>query len=173
MSTKDRILDAAEHHVRAGGYQAFSFRDIAEEIGIKSASVHHHYPTKAALMTQLALRYREDFLAALPSLEPSQSPAPILQHAFRQALHQDGLMCLCGSLAAQSDILPEAVGRETRSFFQALTDYASDGYQGLVPEPEEAAVALISLLEGAMMMAKIQGDFALFDRATHHLLAQN
>lgn len=173
MSTKDRILDAAERHVRAGGYQAFSFRDIADEIGIKSASVHHHYPTKTALMTQLAERYREDFLAALPPLEPGRSPAPILQKAFRQALHQDGLMCLCGSLASQSDILPEPVGRETQSFFEALTHYASEGYLGVVPAPEDAALALIAQLEGAMMLAKIQGDLALFDRATHHLLVQN
>jgi TetR/AcrR family transcriptional repressor of nem operon len=30
--------------MRHAGYGGFSFRDLAAEIGIKSASVHHHFP---------------------------------------------------------------------------------------------------------------------------------
>src|SRR6478752_8675700 len=38
-------MDLAESHMRVAGYAGFSFRDLAAEIGIKSASVHHHFPT--------------------------------------------------------------------------------------------------------------------------------
>ena len=45
----EEILEVAERHMRAGGFDAVSFRDIAAEVGIKSASVHYHFPQKADL----------------------------------------------------------------------------------------------------------------------------
>lgn len=42
--------------MRNGGYGGFSFRDLAAEIGIKSASVHNHFPTKAAMAAAVARR---------------------------------------------------------------------------------------------------------------------
>jgi len=45
--TAQRLMDLAEAHIRHAGYRGFSFRDLAAELGIKSASVHHHFPSKA------------------------------------------------------------------------------------------------------------------------------
>ncbi len=39
----ERLMDLAEAHIRDRGYGGFSFRDLAAEVGIKSASVHHHF----------------------------------------------------------------------------------------------------------------------------------
>jgi TetR/AcrR family transcriptional repressor of nem operon len=47
--TAERLMDLAEARIRQAGYRGFSFRDLAAEIGIKSASVHHHFPTKAGM----------------------------------------------------------------------------------------------------------------------------
>ena len=38
------------------GYGGFSFHDVAVEIGIKNASVHHHFPTKATMAAAVARR---------------------------------------------------------------------------------------------------------------------
>jgi TetR/AcrR family transcriptional repressor of nem operon len=38
---------------------------LANEVGIKSASVHYHFPTKEDLGAELAKRYTENFLSAL------------------------------------------------------------------------------------------------------------
>jgi TetR/AcrR family transcriptional repressor of nem operon len=38
-------MDLAESHMRHAGYGGFSFRDLAAEIGIKSASVHRNTKT--------------------------------------------------------------------------------------------------------------------------------
>ena len=54
---KDAIEDAAERHARRGGYHGFSFRNLAAEVGIKSASVHYHFSTKGDLVAALAERY--------------------------------------------------------------------------------------------------------------------
>ncbi|WP_157628311.1 helix-turn-helix domain-containing protein, partial [Ensifer sp. BR816] len=42
-------MDAAEERIRRAGYSGFSFREIAADVGVKSASVHYHFPTKERL----------------------------------------------------------------------------------------------------------------------------
>ena len=41
--TAERLMDLAEVHLRNAGYAGFSFRDIAAEIGLKSASQPSRY----------------------------------------------------------------------------------------------------------------------------------
>src|SRR6266436_1065650 len=60
-------MDLAEAHIRHAGYRGFSFRDLAAELGIKSASVHHHFPTKASLAAAVVRRYGDRFLATVAS----------------------------------------------------------------------------------------------------------
>jgi TetR/AcrR family transcriptional regulator, transcriptional repressor for nem operon len=40
------ILSAALKRLRGGGYESFSMRDLASDLGIKSASLHYYFPTK-------------------------------------------------------------------------------------------------------------------------------
>ena len=54
--TAERLMDLAEARIRDAGDGGFSFRDLAAEIGIKSASVHHHFPTKAGIVAAVARR---------------------------------------------------------------------------------------------------------------------
>lgn len=65
MSKKEQLLDIAEGMIRLGGYNSVSFRTLAEMAGIKSASVHYHFPTKEDLGSALAERYTDKFLSAL------------------------------------------------------------------------------------------------------------
>lgn len=168
--TKQRILDAAEQHVRAGGYNGFSFRDLATDIGIKSASVHYHFPSKETLVAELADRYRERFIAGLPVPSAMQPAIPALRSAFRAALHQDGRMCLCGTLASQTEVLPPPVAAEARGFFEALLHWLEAGLTNTVAAPRDDALTVIAQLEGAMLLARILEDRAVFDRATADLV---
>ena len=112
-SRAETILEVAERLARSEGYNGFSFRQIAAEVGVKSASVHYHFPTKADLGVAVARRYADRFMAALGDPEDStHSAAGLLARyvdEYRQALLDDGLMCLCGLLAAEVASLPEAV----------------------------------------------------------------
>ena len=86
-------MDLAEAHIRNAGYGRFSFRDLAAEIGIKSASVHHHFPTKATMAAAVARRYGDRFLAAV-ARRPNESAGDaisVYRLAFREALSRPGL----------------------------------------------------------------------------------
>ncbi|WP_425273146.1 TetR/AcrR family transcriptional regulator [Pseudomonas lactucae] len=49
MSTRSDLLSSAEILLRTKGYAAFSYADLAAEIGIKKASIHHHFQPRKAL----------------------------------------------------------------------------------------------------------------------------
>jgi len=44
MTPRERVLVAAEHCFMERGYAAVTLRDIASEVGIKHASLYHHFP---------------------------------------------------------------------------------------------------------------------------------
>lgn len=164
--TAQRILDAAERRVRAAGYTALSIRDLAADIGIKSASLYHHFPTKERLVAGVADRYVRRFLDRVAGAGDGPARIAAYRDAFRAALRTDGHVCLCGVLGAESAGLPEAVRAETRRFFRETLAHLADGLRGITADPEADAMAILARLEGAMILARALDDLEVFDRAT-------
>ena len=172
--TKQKLMLAAKKMVQARGYNAFSFRDLAEEVGIKSASVHYHFPTKGNLGAALARQYTEDALTFFDSfLAESQDPSTCIRRytdVFRAALLNDNRMCLCGILAAEHHDLPPEVRTEVDGFTDAnvlwltkvlaLSDPTAD-----TATRTEQALAIFSAIEGAQLVARGRGDIALYDQS--------
>src|SRR5882757_9511989 len=77
-NTADDILAAARAFIVAGGYNGFSYADIAEVVGIRKASIHHHFPSKVDLVRTLLERYREEAEAGIAALE-RHHPEPVDQ----------------------------------------------------------------------------------------------
>ncbi len=165
--TAEAILDSAERRLRQVGYNGFSFRDLAADVGIKSASVHHHFPTKEALVATLAARYADRFIVAMADAPDGRARVAAYRDAFGQALAADEGLCLCGMLGAESGSLPAAVLFATRSALERMIDDLAQGLEGAEPEP--TALAVIAQLEGAMILARAFGDSTVFDRATENL----
>lgn len=164
-SARDNILDAAERRARSGGYHGFSFRDLAEDVGVKSSSVHYHFPTKSDLARALAQRYTEqarEFLGDPKSLGPAGA-IERLTLMFRNALLVEDKMCLCGLFAAERDVLPEDVEQAVSAFFEMalayLKDALSDGWAGDPP------IAILARLEGALIIARSLRNPDLFEQA--------
>lgn len=163
----EAILDVAEARMRSAGFDGVSFRDIAAEIGVKSASIHYHFPTKALLGAAVARRYRERFLERVEAeVSAGSDVVQAWSAGFRRALRQDGKMCLCGALGVTASGLPLEVGDEARKFFQAGLDRLAAG--GL---SAERSATVLATLEGAMLLATALRDPAIFDAATRGLTA--
>ena len=54
--TKTAILDAAQALIQRGGANAMSYQHISQAIGIRKASIHHHFATKEALLEAVIQR---------------------------------------------------------------------------------------------------------------------
>jgi TetR/AcrR family transcriptional repressor of nem operon len=168
--TAERLMDLAEAHTRRAGYGGFSFRDLAAEIGIKSASVHHYFPTKASMAAAVARRYADRFFAAV-ARRPSETAEDVVatyRSTFKAALDQDGLMCLFGVLTAEAGGLSPEMANEIRSFFRRCVEDLSQRIGG--PDAEARAFQVIATLEGGMMLARACRDIKAFDLAAAGLV---
>lgn len=173
----DEILEAAESRARLEGYNGFSFRDLADDVGVKSASVHYHFPTKAALMEALTTRYTSGFFAGLGDPADDATPSAELFDRFvgrfRDALVERDQMCLCGMLGAEITTLPEPVAHAVRAFFAQSQAWLTALF-ARAPETTEAVAAsradlTLAALEGALLVARTRGDHAAFERVVDHL----
>lgn len=162
---RDRILDAAEARVRRGGYNAFSFRELAADVGIKSSSIHYHFPTKPLLAEALARRYTErvrERLGDVIGMSAGEAKSRV-SALFRDALVKDDCMCLCGLLGAERDALPPGVNAAVADFFRLIIAYLRTAFARTAhTEPPEAVLAQ---LEGALILARSLRDVAIFDAA--------
>jgi TetR/AcrR family transcriptional repressor of nem operon len=163
--TATRLMDFAEAHIRERGYTGFSFRSLAAEAGIKSASVHHHFPTKAKMAAVVARRYGERFLAAVVAKpnESAEDAISVYRSAFRAAFERDGRMCLCGVLGAEASVLAPEVTVEVQSFFRSCVEDLARRIGG--PAATSEAFHVMATLEGGMMLARAYGDIDAFDQA--------
>ena len=85
-NARESILSVATMIAQSRGYSGLNLRDIAEEVGIKAASIYYHFSGKADLAAAVAKRYWEDGAAALVAIsQESPDPANAL-HRFPQNL---------------------------------------------------------------------------------------
>jgi TetR/AcrR family transcriptional regulator, transcriptional repressor for nem operon len=168
LDKREEIMAAARAVAQSHGYNGLSFRELAKAVGVKSSSIHYHFPTKADLGAALARRYREDAKVTLG--EPAE-PYGALAHLignFRAALERDNRMCLCGLMAAEYDDLPESVKVEVTGFADDIVAWLTQVLQRLDPSRARKAVqqqafAIYAAIAGAQLTARGRGDIAVFD----------
>ncbi|SDZ61991.1 TetR/AcrR family transcriptional regulator [Pseudomonas salomonii] len=163
ITTKAALLNAAEAHMRSKGYSAFSYADLAAEIGIRKASIHHHFPTKECLGAELIKDYIQRFEETLGAIEAVHADPLLRLRGFSRLFvisANDGLLPLCGALAAEMAALPLSLQGLTRGFFESqlhwLQSTLSDAvrqYGWTLDNPLEAyAFMLLGALEGASLI---------------------
>ena len=167
---RDEILDVAEAMIRDGGFNAFSTRDVADAVGIKSASVHYHFPTKADMGVAVIERYTERFLKRLG--DPGRFKGEVREivalyvNSFRETLIRDDKLCLCAVLGAEIGGLPLEVSGHTRVFFDRNLNWLKRALTGPKMNAAEAtafAVHMLAALEGGMILSKALNKGKVFE----------
>jgi TetR/AcrR family transcriptional regulator, transcriptional repressor for nem operon len=180
--TTSRILDVAERMLQVRGYNGFSYGDVSAELDITRAALHYHFKGKAELGQALIERYATRFAAALAELDETAPDAVTKLHGY-VALYTDVLradrMCLCGMLAAEHRTLPDPLQQAVAEFFatnttwlrKVLEEGCADGSLRCPGGAEDTASMVLGTLEGAMLIARLNGDVARFTAAADRLLA--
>ncbi|MEV6608386.1 TetR/AcrR family transcriptional regulator [Kutzneria sp. NPDC051319] len=164
MTTADRILDSAQALVQVRGYNGFSYADISAELSITKPSIHHHFPTKAALAEALIARYRERFAAARKEVDDvAGGRQRLVNYAglYAETFADGGRICLCGVFAVDAESLPVEVRRATDGFFADQRQWVAGVLaEAGVPATRTgaAAEAYLAALEGALLLARAHGQ---------------
>ena len=160
------IMDAAEKRIRKAGFNGFSFREIAADVGIKSSSVHYHFPTKEKLAAAVIRRYTKDVSNHIDELFVNErDPVRLWTTAFRTTIHSAEKMCPCSVLGATAYDLPEEVATAVKGFFQMCRDKMVE--QGMTIENADF---LIAASIGAQVISVAMQDTSTFDHVVAELM---
>lgn len=183
-STKaDDILRYARALIVRGGYNGFSYADISGVVGIRNASIHHHFPSKADLVRRLVAQYRQEAEAGLAELE--RNVADPLEQLRAYVGYWEGCIadashpfCVCAMLAGEIPVLPEAVAVEVRAHFRGLSTWlasvlergVAEGRLTLTGSAGDNAEIFMATVHGAMLSARAYGEPGMFGAITRPLL---
>ncbi|MBR0913076.1 TetR/AcrR family transcriptional regulator [Bradyrhizobium japonicum] len=182
-STSDDILACARTLIIAGGYNGFSYADVADVVGIRKPSIHHHFASKVDLVRTLVSRYRAEAEAGLTALERNVAdPREQLNSyvGYWEACINDATapFCVCALLACELPILPEEVALEVRAHFRSLASWLTSvmergkrkGQLHLSSAAKIEAEGFMATVHGAMLSARAYGDPKMFGVITTPLL---
>ncbi len=167
MSAKrDQIEEVATQAIKSGGLSSVSFRTLADQVGVKSSSVHYHFPTKDDLAESVIRRYTKDFEETLVQIE-SENETPLDRlRAFigtYEAAVENGDICLCGMMAAELSSLDEAGQLALRGYFRRNEEWleelfaSSDQLALDGVTPAELAQTFLAGLQGATLIDRAAG----------------
>lgn len=171
-NSREKILMEATRMAQAHGYNGLNIRDLASAVGIKAASVYHHFASKADLGAAVARRYWEDSEAALQAIrEEVGDPLACLRRypdTFRKALDRDNRICLCSFMAAETDDLPDPIKLEVRKFAEVNIAWLTQVLLAADSVPSDQsdirAQAIFAAVAGAQLIARSRCDIAVYDQ---------
>ena len=168
-NTRDKIIDKAFELMLQRGMNGFSYRDIAEPLGVKNAAIHYHFPAKSDLVRAMIEDYHEVLRKSTAEFMAYGGPAlPQLEGLFHFALkqcHCGRPICLVGALTIDYDDLEEDIKDANDRFMKDsvtwLTKVMDTGreqgefrFEG---NPNSKAVSILAMIQGARQMARVHG----------------
>jgi TetR/AcrR family transcriptional repressor of nem operon len=182
MEMRDQILTSAQRLVQQRGFNGFSYADIANEVGIRKASLHHYFPSKTDLGVTLMAVYTEQLDAELVRISglPLSVTEKLLAYIalYRYSLEAER-MCLGGMLASEALTLDAAMLPSIKRFFahntEWLAEVLAEGKAQQLFHFNGAAVdqarMLLAALQGALLLARAASDREAFEQTAAALMA--
>jgi TetR/AcrR family transcriptional repressor of nem operon len=171
MSTRDRLLDSARYLIQTRGYSGFSYADVAAQVEVRKASIHHHFPAKADLARAVVEQSRGMIRDQIRKME-SEAFDPLLQLRSYTGYWEKCIadasapFCVAGMLASELGTLPDDLAESVRQHFHdlscwletVLTAGAQRGVFTLKSAASVEAESFMSTVYGAMILARAYGQ---------------
>jgi TetR/AcrR family transcriptional regulator, transcriptional repressor for nem operon len=171
-TTREQILGVARGLIETRSYLGFSFQDVADQVGIRKASLYHHFPTKEALGVEV-LRAANQGFKDWTNARP-RSPQAALDGYFRMyrnVLHAGEGVCPAGALAPGWDCIEDELRQAVRELRNTQIVWLAGVLGALVSDraPSVPASALagqvFATCQGALLSARMSGRVEDFDEA--------
>lgn len=169
------IVGHARTLLETGGYNGFSYADIAVRVNISKASIHHHFPSKAELVRVVVALYRAEAREGLAMLDrqladPRRELNAYVDYWSSCIRGGTSSFCICAMLAAELPLLPPEIVVEVRGHFDDLTAWLTTvlekgrglGQFHLQADAADEARAFMAAVHGAMLAARGLADPQLF-----------
>ncbi|PZP42973.1 MAG: TetR/AcrR family transcriptional regulator [Pseudopedobacter saltans] len=124
METKEQLIEIASELLIDNGYNAFSYKTISEKIGIKTSSIHYHFPSKVDLGISVVKKHQQ----AMEELIARTQNAPAIKKlekifTYYKRLAQAQKVCIVGALTSDISTLEEPLKMEIIRFSSQVIDF--------------------------------------------------
>ena len=165
-ATRARIVEAAADLIYAHGVEQTSLDDVMAATGVSKSQLYHYFADKDALVLEVialqaerVLAAQEPHLGALDSLGALRAWARAIIRLNEQ-VHMGG--CPLGSLANELANTSKNARRRLARAFGTWIDRIEHGLQKMrergelakSADPRELAMALLSAVQGGLLLAK-------------------
>lgn len=180
--TRNQILNVAEDLIQRLGLNAMSYQHISEAVGIRKASIHHHFPKKENLIDELLTRCHVTYGANYQNIVEGTGSAPEklrkLADVYAEGLLKQKL-CLVGTISSDLNtlqanschILEKTIRSTIDVFAVAFKQGREDGTLSFRGAVEDTAYAYFTFLLGAQIAARAYGGIDYFTRATEAMIS--
>ncbi|RST47690.1 TetR/AcrR family transcriptional regulator [Variovorax sp. DXTD-1] len=176
-STREQILAVARSLIETRSYLGFSFQDVADAVGIRKASLYHHFPTKEALgiaVIREATQLFKNWEAARV-----RAPNDALESYFRMyrnTLKAGSGMCPAGALTPGWDCINEELRQAVQELRNTQVLWLTGVLGALAPAGHKKGASAASLAsyvfsvcQGALLASRMTGRVEDFDEAIAQL----
>jgi TetR/AcrR family transcriptional regulator, transcriptional repressor for nem operon len=180
MKTRTKILNSAQRLIQTRSFEGFSFQDIADEVGIRKASLYHHFDSKDAVAIAVLKRGADWVTGQLDATKELAPPERLERYfdLFHDLHGKAERMCPGGSFASVLGAVSPAVQRALHAFTKMHLDWL----EGVVREgaalgafeigeqaPRDVALQIFSSVQGALLTGRLTADPGVLDAVATEL----
>ena len=164
--TKKELIKLGDKYLKERGFNAFSYHDMARQVGVKTAAIHYHFPFKKDLAIAI-IQYNIAELEALKLKIKTQSESDKLRSLLDHFtdLQDDHQVCIQSALLNDWNTLEVDIQKElkryNKEFLNLLQEILQSGlskgaFKFNEPVRTQALLILTNLMS-AVQLSRIHG----------------
>lgn len=170
---KDRFIRAAASLFRQGGYHGVGLNEIIAEAKAPKGSFYHHFPGGKDDLACHAMAYAADFMSrkmagAFEEADSFEAGAQALIERLADWFEQSGWQhgCPITTIALETAPSNARLADAARRSFDVWTDKIEQQFirLGAAGDPRAQAEQLLTMIEGAWIMARVRQSRAPFEQ---------
>ena len=177
--TRHTILRIARELIQTRSYQGLSFQELAARVGIRKASLYHHFESKEALGVAVmarALEMFERWQAEQEGLPPQQQLLAYIV-MFRDKVGAGERMCPGGAMSAVWDCLEPGLQASVKNMHHQQLSWLTQVAGRLPTVTSEAqakafAAHINASCQGGLLVSRVNGHVDHFDLAMAPIVSQ-
>lgn len=168
-NTKHEIMCRAKQLLLSRGFNGFSYKDIAQKLGIKNAAIHYHFPCKAdlgrSLIEDQLLAFRQRVAQAKAANTSNKMQVEAYFRWIKDSHENPGNLCHIGAVVADFDQLTEDMRKLCSQLIEEFQAWLADtlergrelGEFKFSGDASAKAIDIIASIQGARQLSRVTG----------------
>ncbi|CAG2151080.1 TetR/AcrR family transcriptional regulator [Cupriavidus numazuensis] len=180
QSVREQLLEHTLVLIRRRGFNGFSYRDLAELVGVKTSSIHYYFPSKDDLVLEAVREYSARTQERIRAIDTSLPPLEQARQ-YLAPLHAGSgtdQACLVGMLSADVLSLSEPVRATMRDYVRMQEQWLTGLFERAQPlrdkpypvPPAQLAQVVYGSLQNGLMAARLCGTAERLESAAAMLI---